>query len=207
MSLPQQTDSFDLKCINVCKAPRFHQSDTQLHGVIPGKCSLHVSPAKMQDRLGQKSCLVKEESLCDHSESAVASCERVHSHTQAVTVLVWSLIFITGCHQPNTAAFPAPGSTLLLLSLPLCQLQQLCVSWIIKAPAWQLGQPGTGLGPSWAGGLVSLRAHCWCHLPAAREGAGAGGLGLNCLFWQRSGLCQKQLEGCTPRDICAKMRF
>lgn len=113
-------------------------------------------------------------------------------------------LFITGCHQPNTAAFSAPGSTLPLLSLPLCQLQQLCVSWIIKAPAWQLDQPSTRLGPSWVGRLVSLRAHCWCHLPTAREGAGAGGLGLNCLFCQHSGLCQKQLESCTPRDNLCK---
>lgn len=41
MALPQKTDSSDLKCINVYKAPRSHQSDAQLCGVI------HVSAACM----------------------------------------------------------------------------------------------------------------------------------------------------------------
>lgn len=69
--------------------------------------------------------------------------------------LVWCLIFITGCHQPNTE-----------LLLPLCY------SVFLDPPSTHLAaQPaqGQGLLPA---GLVSLRAHCCC--PLQQQGKGWG---------------------------------
>lgn len=97
-----------------------------------------------------------KESICDYSESAISSCERVNSSTKAITV--WCLIFITGCYQLNTE--------LLLL---LCHSRS---SVFLDPPSTHLAaQPaqGQGLVPA---GLVSLRAHCWC--PLQQQGTSWG---------------------------------
>lgn len=103
------------------------------------------------------------------------SCERVHSCTEAVRVLVWCLIFITGCHQPKLPSLPWLHAAAAAAALPpfVPAPSALCF-WIIKAPAWQLGQPRDKV---WSQGLAG-----WCHSehavvsPAtAREGLGQEG--------------------------------
>lgn len=118
-----------------------------------------------------------QENLCDYSESATGSCGRVHSCAKAGTALGWCLIFILGCHQPNTElpSLPlAPGSASLGAS-------SSSSVFVLRAPAWHLGQPGTGFGPTGVTQSTLL-----LYLPTARQGLGRRAAPL---FGQHSALC------------------
>lgn len=115
-----------------------------------------------------------KKSLYDYSESAVGSCERVHSCTKAVTDSVWCLIFITGCHQPNTE-LPS-----LSLAEHCCCSPSLCASSsssVFLDHQSSCLAAGPARGWVWSQGLAG-----WCHpehsavSPAtAREGLGQEG--------------------------------